>query len=183
MSSLDTKYQFRDEIFRGFSLHLLGPSIDDEVLRSQPSETYSIGMLYPRNVEEEQKVDDVAINKKLVDDEDEEVASLSNLRFPATMGLTFAIAGSAEQIIHVSVSSGKYLSVGDEWVRTPIIIEKPEIPNHIDSFYYDISKAKRELDWSPKFSFKDMLYDFIKEGESEKYSYLIDKRKDQIANK
>ena len=73
MSSLDTKYQFRDEIFRGFSLHLLGPSIDDEVLRSQPSETYSIGMLYPRNVEEEQKVDDVAINKKLVDDEDEEL--------------------------------------------------------------------------------------------------------------
>ena len=24
----------------------------------------------------------------------------------------------------------------------PIIIEKPDIPNHIDSFYYDISKAK-----------------------------------------
>lgn len=119
MSSLDTKYQFRDEIFQGFSLHLLGPASDKEVLQSQPSETYSIGMLYPRNAEEEQKVDDVAINDPR-DDEDDEVASLSNLRFPATMGLTFAIAGSAEQIIHVSVSSGRYLSVGDEWERTPI---------------------------------------------------------------
>ena len=92
-----------------------------------------------------------------------------------------------------NITSGKKLTLMEEaqtiasvfWGddSTPIIIEKPEIPNHIDSFYYDISKAKRELDWSPKFSFKDMLYDFIKEGESEKYSYLIDKRKDQIANK
>lgn len=119
MSSLDTKYQFRDEIFRGFSLHLLGPASDNEVLRSQPNETYSVGMLYPKNILEEQKVDDVAINEP-GDDEDDEIASLSNLRFPATMGLTFAIAGSGEQKIDVSVSSGKYLSEGDDWVRTPI---------------------------------------------------------------
>lgn len=126
MSSLDTKYQFRDEIFRGFSLDLLGPLSDDEVLRTQPSETYSIGMLYPKNVQEEQKVDDIAINDP-GDDEDDEVASLSNLRFPATMGLTFAIAGSVEHKIHVSVCSGTYLSKGDDWVRTPIFLKEHPI--------------------------------------------------------
>ena len=63
----------------------------------------------------------------------------------------------------------------------PEVVNKPEIQNHIDSFLYDITKSKKELDWSPKFSFKDMLYDLIKESEINSFGYLLEKRKEMIA--
>jgi UDP-glucose 4-epimerase len=62
----------------------------------------------------------------------------------------------------------------------PVIIYKPEVDNGIDSFCYDISKAKKELNWAPIYSFEDMLNDFIIEEKSKKYSYLLDKRKQQF---
>ena len=86
-----------------------------------------------------------------------------------------------------NISSGYKLSLLEEaetiadvfWGNEskPTIIKKPEIPNHIDSFYYNIKKAEKELGWKPKFSFKEMLYDFIKETSSEKYKHLLTKRK------
>ena len=63
---------------------------------------------------------------------------------------------------------------GDE--TKPVILERPEIENSVDSFIYDISKAKRELDWEPKYTFKDMLFDYMKEEKTQQFSYLIDKR-------
>ncbi len=62
----------------------------------------------------------------------------------------------------------------------PIIIEVPEKVNSIDAFLYDNSKAKRELDWSPQFSFEDMLYDFIKESDANSFGYLLEKRKNML---
>ena len=59
----------------------------------------------------------------------------------------------------------------------PIIINKPEIENNIESFHYDISKAQKELDWKPEFSFEDMLYDFKIEEKLKNFEYLIEKRK------
>ena len=86
-----------------------------------------------------------------------------------------------------NITSGKRLTLLEEaqtiakvfWgdKTNPVIIEKPEIANHIDSFVYDINRAKNELDWAPEFSFEDMLYDFIKEGDSNTFGYLIEKRK------
>jgi UDP-glucose 4-epimerase len=64
----------------------------------------------------------------------------------------------------------------------PIITQRPEKENGIDNFCYDISKAKQELNWEPKYSFEEMLYDYIKEGDSQKYSYLVNKRKDMFDN-
>jgi Nucleoside-diphosphate-sugar epimerases len=52
---------------------------------------------------------------------------------------------------------------GDE--TTPQVVNIPEKPNGIDSFQYDIQKAKKELEWEPVFSFKDILIDFIKESQ------------------
>jgi UDP-glucose 4-epimerase len=86
-----------------------------------------------------------------------------------------------------NIASGKYLTLKEEaetiaevfWGddTKPKIIERPEKSNNIESFLYDISKAKRELDWSPKFNFKKMLVDFGKEMKNEKFNYLLEKRK------
>lgn len=59
----------------------------------------------------------------------------------------------------------------------PVIIERPEKENNIDNFLYDISKAKEVLDWSPQYSFEDMLFDFIKETNDNNFGYLVEKRK------
>lgn len=86
-----------------------------------------------------------------------------------------------------NITSGNYLTLRAQaetiaalfWGSSspPIIIERPEKSNGIDSFLYDISKARRELDWSPKYTFKDMLIDYKFEMESKRYEYLLNKRK------
>lgn len=86
-----------------------------------------------------------------------------------------------------NIASGKYLTLREQ-VNTianlfwgsktlPEIIEYPEKVNDIDQFRYDISKAQRELDWTPEYCFRDMLIDYEKEFESKKYEHLVEKRK------
>ncbi|MBF0233061.1 MAG: NAD(P)-dependent oxidoreductase [Desulfamplus sp.] len=57
------------------------------------------------------------------------------------------------------------------------IIFRPEKQNYIDPFLYDNGKAERELGWSPKYSFSDLLMDYKKEMESGRFQYLIEKRR------
>jgi UDP-glucose 4-epimerase len=86
-----------------------------------------------------------------------------------------------------NIASGKMLTLKEEaetiaevfWGNDdqPKIVYKPEKPNHLDSFVYDISKAKKELNWNPKYDFKAMLLDYIKERDSKNFDYLIEKRK------
>jgi UDP-glucose 4-epimerase len=64
----------------------------------------------------------------------------------------------------------------------PKIVFLPKKSNHVDSFVYDISKAKRELDWRPQYSFEDILMDYIKEDDSNKFGYLLEKRKALLKN-
>ena len=89
-----------------------------------------------------------------------------------------------------NITSGKRLTLleeaqtiakifwGDE--TKPEIIQRPEIANHIDSFVYDISKAKKELNWEPEFTFEKMLLDFIEEDKNNTFGYLIEKRKEML---
>jgi UDP-glucose 4-epimerase len=86
-----------------------------------------------------------------------------------------------------NITSGKYLTLREQaetiakvfWGSSepPKIIERPEMPNGMEAFLYDISKAKRELGWSPKYSFADMLLDYKTESETKKHEYLVSKRK------
>ncbi len=89
-----------------------------------------------------------------------------------------------------NITSGNYLTLRTQaqtiaalfWGSNtkPIIIECPEKSNGMDSFLYDISKAKRELDWSPKFTFEAMMIDYRSEMESKRYEYLLEKRKTML---
>lgn len=56
------------------------------------------------------------------------------------------------------------------------IIYRPEKTNSIDSFVYDISKAKRELDWAPEYSYEDMLIDYKKEMEAGNLDFLLERK-------
>lgn len=85
-----------------------------------------------------------------------------------------------------NITSGVYLTLREQaevianefWGSDgePVILYSPEIANGMDAFLYANDKAKRDLGWSPQYSFRDMLIDYIKESESQRYQYLIDKR-------
>lgn len=89
-----------------------------------------------------------------------------------------------------NITSGVYLTLRQQaeiiasvfWNSNsePQFIFKPNIENGIESFLYDNSKAKRELGWYPKYTFKDMLIDYQKEAKSKEFEYLIVKRKDML---
>ena len=120
MTGLNTKYAFRDQITQGFRQHLLGPKEENEILVAQPCDVYSVGMLHPvSKILEEVQVDDLAIGA--VDDQEvDEPTTLANLRFPSTMGLTFAIKGDETSEIVVSVRVGVYAYSGHDWQRSSI---------------------------------------------------------------
>ena len=54
---------------------------------------------------------------------------------------------------------------------------KPEKSNNIETYYYDISKAKQDFNWAPKYTFTDMITDYRKEMELGRFNYLVEKRK------
>ncbi len=65
---------------------------------------------------------------------------------------------------------------GDD--TNPIIKEIPEKINNIDEFVYDISKARKELGWEPQYNFENMLRDIMEESNNQRFSYLLEKRKE-----
>jgi len=91
-----------------------------------------------------------------------------------------------------NITSGKYLTLKEQVDTTikvfwenkskPQIIEMPEKPHNMDSFLYDNSKAKHELDWSPQYNFEEMLIDYKKEMKNKNFEYLIEKRKLMFGN-
>jgi len=53
----------------------------------------------------------------------------------------------------------------------------PEKPNLIESYVYDIDKARRAFGWQPEYSFEDMLLDYRKEIDSGRFAFLVEKRR------
>jgi UDP-glucose 4-epimerase len=85
-----------------------------------------------------------------------------------------------------NITSGQYLTLREQaktiaklfWGAStpPQTIDRPEKSNGMDAFLYDISKAKKELGWSPQYNFEEMLIDYKKEMASKQYEYLVNKR-------
>jgi UDP-glucose 4-epimerase len=59
----------------------------------------------------------------------------------------------------------------------PVLVYKPEKKHTMDSFVYDNTKAKEELNWEPQYNFEKMLIDYNKEVQNNKFGFLIEKRK------
>jgi UDP-glucose 4-epimerase len=86
-----------------------------------------------------------------------------------------------------NISSGYKLTLREE-VETiakvfwgdktePQFILQPEKKHTMDSFVYNNSKAKRDFDWSPVYNFEELLRDYEKEVNNNKFGFLLEKRK------
>jgi len=117
---------------------------------------------------------DSAVGRDIIYVKDVVAAFIAAINSPTASGL-------------FNITSGRYLTLREQaetiaklfWGSDtqPVIVERPEKSNGMDAFLYDISRAKKELGWSPKYSFVDMLIDYKEEFESKRHEYLVDKRK------
>jgi UDP-glucose 4-epimerase len=57
----------------------------------------------------------------------------------------------------------------------------PDRPNSVEPFHYDIRKARQDLQWFPRYLVKEMLEDIKKEMESERFGFLLEKRRKMLA--
>jgi UDP-glucose 4-epimerase len=89
-----------------------------------------------------------------------------------------------------NISSGRRLSLAEQAAciirvfsppdRPSEIRYRPEKPNLIESYFYDIDKATRTMGWQPKYTFEEMLIDYRREMDSGRFDYLVEKRRMQM---
>ncbi|MEN6461785.1 MAG: NAD(P)-dependent oxidoreductase [Syntrophomonas sp.] len=89
-----------------------------------------------------------------------------------------------------NISSGRLSTLKEEaeciarefWPQgsQPQLVYKPDKPNSIEPYFYDISGAKLDLGWEPEYSFSEMIADYKRELEAERFLYLVEKRKQMM---
>lgn len=113
MTQLDEQYAFRSALVERLERDLVGPSGGpDEVIADPPITRYIAGILYPSvagALDAAEDVDDAAVSGGAADDfgVDDPPVTLANVRYPSSMGLTFAVDSSASEIV-VQVRASRY---------------------------------------------------------------------------
>ena len=109
--TLETQYSFRARMVESLTKDIIGPQAEDEVLDDFPLQAYISGILYPRSSEPMEPAADI----DAADDDDEgqfdPAVAYANLRYPSSMGLTFALDPSVDAI-RVKVSAAQYEEIG-----------------------------------------------------------------------
>jgi UDP-glucose 4-epimerase len=85
-----------------------------------------------------------------------------------------------------NITSGYRLTIKEEvetiarvfWgdSKKPVIVPRPDMVHKMDSFLYDNSKARQELQWEPIYNFEKMLLDYKVERDRNKFGFLVEKR-------
>lgn len=137
-------YEFRDEMVERLRKDLLGPTSEEEILTDRPSEKYIVGILFPQPTERSERQvgepeNDVSSflrnpeddHSVITDDYDDAVA-MSNVSYPSSMGLSFAVDTTLGTRIEVYVEAARYLrqegEVGQSvWRRVPLRADPVEI--------------------------------------------------------
>lgn len=110
MNRFDAWYRARDAMVDALARDLLG-SADDEHLTEPPLDRFVVGILHPPSnepIEDVASVPDVETGTQVDADVDPGV-SLSRMRRPASMGLTFAVDPATTPQVVVAVVADRYL--------------------------------------------------------------------------
>jgi hypothetical protein len=127
--ALTDYYDFRERIVDAVRRDLVGPRAGvEEILSDAPITAYLVGALYPQI---EEGAETIAPEEDLEPEEaDDEVVpadppiAMANMRYPSSMGLTFAVDRSKATEVEVEISTALYAAeVTDEgtaWRRRPV---------------------------------------------------------------
>src|SRR2546427_3017526 len=102
-------YGFREELVSALEADVMGPTASDEVIDEAPLTHYITGILYPQSGEAIDPSQDIDLTD---DDDDTAVAdppvAMANVRYPSSMGLSFAVDSSQSTQIVVRAQAGRY---------------------------------------------------------------------------
>ncbi|MET8334070.1 helicase-related protein [Streptosporangium canum] len=136
-------YRFRSELIKQVELDLVGPTELDnnEVITDRPITKYAAGILFPQSeseaVEENASIEEGVEGRHAdLDSTPDPAVTMANVRYPSSMGLTFAVDTTASETILVLVEAAHYVSessaervrkrsadnVDERWERRPFSI-------------------------------------------------------------
>jgi hypothetical protein len=150
--AFESHYEFRNRLFEAVARDLVGPAWRDEVetISDPPLTRYIAGILYPQTNAVVDPNQDVDVSDDDSGDEgfapDPPVA-MANVRFPSSMGFTFAVDSTMAAAIVVNVEAARYEKISSDegegssakrprrgglgptepWRRVPLEIEPVEI--------------------------------------------------------
>lgn len=109
--SLQDYYGFRRNLIDVLFTDLVGPTSEEEIIEDDPLTRYAAGILYPQQSGTIRPENDSEAGND--DDGGEEgnpdpPVALANVRYPASMGLTFAVAPSISSKLHVKIKTARY---------------------------------------------------------------------------
>lgn len=132
--SIDSYYAFRGMLIERLRRDLLGPATEDEVIDDPPATRYIVGILFPQpaptgrradpttkyegRIPEEQDIDECESGSG--EEFDDPPVALANVKYPSSMGLTFAVNSAAVQYLQASVSAARYVASGEDEAKGPI---------------------------------------------------------------
>lgn len=118
MSKYDKFYEARDVISEILQKDFIGPVKENEIITELPVQYYLMGKLYPQNSENE--IVDTARNPFLESKSDayDMALSLSNVRDPSSLGITFTLKNSV---------SSFYADISFAWYELTVDEEKQKI--------------------------------------------------------
>jgi helicase-like protein len=111
----------RDDLCKALEDDLIGPASADELLEEPPLDRYVTGILYPA-LADGNEVDAEAQDDTADDDGDraaDPAVAMSNIQYPTSAGISFAVAPDVEQI-RVRVKAARYEETDAGWQRKPI---------------------------------------------------------------
>ena len=149
-------YDFRQQLLHALIADIIGPSSRDEVLDEYPLTRYAAGVLYARKSGEwtpDQDADEGDENESGFADRP---VALSKVRYPSSMGLTFAVEGTKSPVVRVQLRAARYVCLEESAGKVnldengePLV--SPEEERELDS---QIAEALRRRRTRPKTKWK-----------------------------
>lgn len=126
MSMYSKAYATRDLVLQRLEEDLLGGPADS-VLTEDPLARFVVGVLFPEDPEAAEPPNpDKAVDEEGSDGGEgaetlvDPGVSLARVRYPSSIGVTFAVRGRPEACLRVRITTAAYVAEGKEWHRTEV---------------------------------------------------------------
>jgi hypothetical protein len=136
-SGLVPYYEFREELRERLREDLIGPGEENERITDSPFMQYIAGVLYPLRPDSHTHKLDGEIDVDETDDDKGNVPdpaiTLANMRYPPTMGITFAVDPERAKTLSIRISAAMYrpVEVSDDAMEQEEV-EPPDVDTHPD---------------------------------------------------
>ena len=108
----EAHYAFRDQVVEALERDLMGPGAPDEVIGDPPITRYVAGILFPQGGEAVDGPEDTDEEDPTSDDAEGDAwnpsVSMSYVRYPSSLGMSFAVAGDLSPVVVVHPEAARY---------------------------------------------------------------------------